>query len=75
MWLAGSAPTRPALKIEADKLEELHSRVQNLGFVVRLNKVSEAFRYLLRVKELVDYAENRLTGAIPRSPRSPRRTL
>jgi hypothetical protein len=47
-------------KIEADKLEELHSRVQNLGFVIRLNKVNEAFGYLLTVKESVDYAENRL---------------
>lgn len=47
-------------KIEADKLEELHSRVQNLGFVIRLNMVKEAFGYLLTVKESVDYAENRL---------------
>ena len=37
-------------KIEAGKLEELHSRVQNPGFVIRLNKVNEAFGYFLTVK-------------------------
>ena len=47
-------------KIESDKLEELHSRVQNLGFIIRLGKVNETLGYLLTVKESVDYAENRL---------------
>lgn len=47
-------------KIESDKLEELHSRIQNLGFIIRLGKVNETLGYLLTVKESVDYAENRL---------------
>lgn len=57
-----TAASRDAIiaKIEADKLEELRSRIQNLGFVLRVGKANEALAYVLTVKESVDYAENRL---------------
>lgn len=56
------AASRDAIigKIEADKLEQLQSRIQNLGFVIRVGKVNDALTYILTVKESVDYAENRL---------------
>lgn len=57
-----SAASRDAIigKLEADKLEQLQSRIQNLGFVIRVGKVNDALTYILTVKESVDYAENRL---------------
>lgn len=52
------AASRDAIieKIEADKLEQLQSRIQNLGFVTRVGKVNDALTYILTVKESVDYA-------------------
>ncbi|NEX60052.1 hypothetical protein [Noviherbaspirillum galbum] len=47
-------------KIENDKLEELRSRIQSLGFLLKIEKKDEAFRYMLTLKESVDYALNRV---------------
>jgi len=57
-----AAASRDAIigKIESDKLEQLQSRIQNLGFLIRLGKASDSLAYVLTVKESVDYAENRL---------------
>lgn len=48
-------------KIESDKLEELQSRIHNLGFLLRLKKTEDAFLYMLTLKESVDYAQNRVS--------------
>ena len=47
-------------KFEADKLEELHSRIKNLSFLLKAGKEDQALHYAMTLNESVDYAENRI---------------
>jgi hypothetical protein len=47
-------------KIEQDKLEELSSRVKNIGMLIKLDRTDELMSYMMLLNESVDYASNRI---------------
>ncbi|RJX81248.1 lipoyl domain-containing protein [Pseudomonas sp. LS-2] len=48
-------------KIESDQLELLCSRIRNMGDLIKLADQSEVRRYIFTLREVVDYAENRVS--------------
>ena len=55
-----SSTTAVINKIESDKLELLGSRIRSMGDLVRLRDRAEILRYTFTLREVVDYAENRV---------------
>lgn len=47
-------------KLESDKLELLGSRIRILGDLIRIGDKAEILRYQFSLREVVDYAENRV---------------
>jgi len=47
-------------KIEQDRLEELGSRIKNIGLFFKLGRTDELFSYMMLLNESVDYANNRI---------------
>lgn len=47
-------------KIEQDKLEELSSRIKNIGMLIKLDSTDELMSYMMQLNESVDYANNRI---------------
>ncbi|WP_416427735.1 lipoyl domain-containing protein (plasmid) [Pseudomonas sp. App30] len=47
-------------KIESDKFELLASRIKSLGDLIQIGDKSEILRYQFVLREVVDYAENRV---------------
>lgn len=54
------AGTQVIEKIESDKLELLGSRIRILGDLIKIGDKSEILRYQFSLREVVDYAENRV---------------
>jgi hypothetical protein len=54
------ASTQVIEKLESDKLELLGSRIRILGDMIKIGDKSEILRYQFSLREVVDYAENRI---------------
>lgn len=54
------ASTQVIEKLESDKLELLGSRIRILGDLIKIGDKSEILRYQFSLREVVDYAENRV---------------
>jgi hypothetical protein len=47
-------------KMEQDKLEELSSRIKNIGMLIKLDETDKLMSYMMLLNESVDYASNRI---------------